>query len=256
MSINHIQTELKQNNNDFLIKPHNKFYIRSSAKKRILIGSSLFSFSSFLIQFSLSTYKNYTSSFIFKSTKSFSLLSLAFFSLNEAFYSFFEFQSIYSNYWICYSLSGYICHCFFYKYLIRTSSLYSQWYVALLLSQKVNLIFVVLALMIESILEFVKEVLIYDEVDIVDKYLSIYENMSMSNSMNSKQIEIELKKEISDTNVIFFNSKEKREMLTRYMKNRSEKYKHKNTYNMYEFLEDYRIRKEKEGGFRKDMKEM
>lgn len=256
MSINHNQIELKQNNNDFLIKPNNKFCIRSSAKKRILIGTSLFSFSSFLIQLSLSKYKNYTSSFIFKSTKSFSLLSLAFFSLNEAFYSLFEFQSIYCNYWICYSLSGYLCHSFFYKYLIRMSSLYGQWYVALLLSQKVNLMFVVSALMIESALELVKEILLYDQVDIVDKYLSKYESIGMSTSMSSKQIEIELKKEISSNNVIFFNSKEKREMLTRYMKNRPEKYKHKNTYNMYEFLEDYRIRKEKEGGFRKDMKDM
>lgn len=254
MNINDIQIELKQNNNDFLVKPNNRYCIRSSAKKRILIGTSLFSFSSFLIQLSLSNYKNYTSSFIIKSTKSFSLLSLAFFSLNEAFYALFEFQSIYCNYWICYSLSGYVCHSFFYKYLIRTSSLYSQWYVALLLSQKVNLMFVLSALIIESALELVKEVVLYDEVDIVDKYLSKYE--SMSTSMSSKQIEVELKKEISDKNVIFFNSKEKREMLTRYMENRPEKYKHKNTYNMYEFLEDYRIRKEKEGSFRKDMKEM
>ena len=222
-----MELKIKQ---EFKIKDPSYLYLRKSYLKRIVLGTSSTITISFIVSLANARLHKLPIKVFFNKIKEYSLLSLVFFAGNEVAWSFFNYHSLYTNYWLCYSLSSYICYNGYYKYLIKKQTL---WYSAILHSQKINLLFLSYALLMESVLELLKETIIYNEPDILDKTKDFWDKDGKLVATGE-----DFQREVFNKSLVFLNSKKKRQEMKEFIERSPQKYKNLGIINMAAFIKE------------------
>ncbi len=192
----------------------NKYYFRQSAVSRALLGTFFTSTTGILINLAFIKLKKLPSSIFIKNIKQITSLSFFYFSTNELTFAWFNFNNLYTNYWVCYTISAYISYRLYYLFLIKSRS--SQWFISVLYSQKICMMMLTYSLIIESVLELLKESITYDEPDILDKIDYLFDNKG-----RVKVSPEDFKEELPL--VIFLNSEKKRRNLASFISDQTGK---------------------------------
>lgn len=224
-----------------LVEKKYNFY-RKSAIARMLLGIGTSSVLSFLINLSYTNYHKLNLIYMIKNQKQYFCLIVGYYTFIENIQGLFNWHQLYTNFWINSTISGYFCFKLYYRYLIKYTS--TQWYSALVLSQKLCLMLVCYNIFYESIFEIKKEILTYSKEDILDLTEHLYSNNKYNKDNREQEIKTIMYNYKLNNNFIVLNSKNKRKLLEDYINKLSDlKSINVKTVDMASFIDYYHINK-------------
>lgn len=145
--------------------------IRKSAPIRILLGITSTTSVGFIFSLVCSRIRNYGMQYIYNWIKGSFVYSTFFFISNEAMTSLCAYYSLYTNFWINYTVLSFYLSKMHYRYLIRRRLM--KWHLAIKYAHKCSLYFLTINLIIELFIFIMREALLYDEPDFLDEMKKI-----------------------------------------------------------------------------------